>query len=310
MQQNVICANMESKSKQIPLHLIGGPLGVGKTTAIRRFVAQTRDYVAVLVNDFGETGYDAAFIEDAGGDGVRVENVPGGCLCCTSAAQMLPALKRLCENPDVDRIIVEPSGIALLNPLLKMLRAASEECGFELMPVIVLFDPEKIRPAAIELIPYWKHLMDHADIVVANRCDLASDGIVQAFFQWLEKLDPSKLKTVQTSHGELAQDLFDLCGQTTRILTEGVVHSDLPPAGTFRSDQLFGLKSLLDFLETVASQVVRFKGVFNTDAGWIRLEITSGGVEQKPARNASQSSADWIGATDLHEGLQRCAQGA
>jgi hypothetical protein len=70
----------------IPLHLIAGALGVGKTTAIRRFVAQSPDYVAVLVNDFGETGYDAALIGEAGGGKIQVENVPGGCLCCTSAA--------------------------------------------------------------------------------------------------------------------------------------------------------------------------------------------------------------------------------
>jgi len=130
----------------LPLHLIAGALGVGKTTVIRRFVAQSPDYTAVLVNDFGETGYDAALIGEAGNGKLQVENVPGGCLCCTSAAQLLPALKMLCEKPEVERVIVEPSGVALLDPLLKMLYAAAPECGFELAPVIVLFDPAKTRP--------------------------------------------------------------------------------------------------------------------------------------------------------------------
>jgi len=60
----------------IPLHLFGGPLGVGKTTAIRRYVAESDEYVAVIVNDFGETGYDAALIAEKGtADRLRIENV-------------------------------------------------------------------------------------------------------------------------------------------------------------------------------------------------------------------------------------------
>jgi len=290
----------------IPLHLIGGSLGVGKTTAIRRYVAESNEYVAVIVNDFGETGYDAGLIGESGGGKLRVENVPGGCLCCTSAAQLLPALKMLCAKPEVERVLIEPSGVALLGPLLKMLEEAAPECGFELASVIVLFDPAKTRPATLELIPYWKHLVDCADIVVANRCDLALPKAVDAFFQCLEKWEPSKLDVVKTSHGELPSGLFDLRG---RVGIKGVGHhrhAELPPAGTFRSDGVFHQKKLVALLEEVAPETERFKGVFQTEQGWIRLEIASGHVVQKPAREASQSSADWIGAPDLTSRLAAC----
>lgn len=294
---------LTSKPDRIPLHLIAGPLGVGKTTAIRRFVAQSSGYTAVLVNDFGETGYDAAFIEEAGGSGVRVENVPGGCLCCTSAAQMLPALGQLSNMSEVERIIVEPSGIALLDPLLKMLRTASVEYGLELMPVMVLFDPAKIRPTAIQLIPYWRQLMDYADIVVLNRCDQATEQAVLDFFQCLENLDTPKLKAVQTSYGDLPQELFDLRGGAVREAPAVHAHAELPPAGTFRSDQRFKLNSLLAFLETVAPQLDRFKGVFHTDAGWMRLEIASGQIVCNPAQPAGRSAADWIGTGNIGDSL-------
>ncbi len=281
-----------------PLHLIAGALGVGKTTAIRRFVAQSPDYTAVLVNDFGETGYDAALIAEAGGGKIHVENVPGGCLCCTSAAQLLPALKMLCEKPEVERIIVEPSGVALLDPLLKMLHAAAPECGFELMPVIVLFDPAKTRPATLKLIPYWKHLADRADIVVANRCDLAPPEAIDAFFQCLEKWEPSKLKLIKTSHGELPPDLFELRGHVAKSGEGHHHHAELPPAGTFRSNKIFQLEKLLKLLEEIVPQTERFKGNFQTEQGWIRLEIASGHIFQKPALEAPRSSADWIGSSD------------
>jgi G3E family GTPase len=292
----------------IPLHLIAGSLGVGKTTAIRRFVARSSGYTAVVVNDFGETGYDASFIAEAGGtDKLRVENVPGGCLCCTSAAQLLPALKMLSTRPEIDRIIIEPSGIALLDSLLKMLNEAAPVCGFELAPVIVFFDPAKARPATLKLIPYWRHLADRADIIVANRCDLASPEAVEQFFQCLEQWDPPKLKIVKTSYGELPPGIFELRGKAGHEPHRHHHHGELPYAGTFRSKDTFSLSALLELLETLVPQLDRLKGVFCTDQGWVRLEIASGQVYQSAAHKTAQTSVDWIGGSaEIAEHLQTC----
>lgn len=295
-------------SMSIPLHLIAGSLGVGKTTAIRRFIAQSSGYTAVIVNDFGETGYDASFIAETGGTNkLRVENVPGGCLCCTSAAQLLPALKMLCARPEIDRIIVEPSGIALLDPLVKMLHGAATECGFELAPIMVLFDPAKTRPSTLELIPYWRHLADRADIVVANRCDLAPPEAVEQFFQCLEQWNPPKLKIVKTAYGELPPEIFELRGSVRSLPHGHQHHGELPYAGTFRSKDTFSLSALLELLEILVPQLDRLKGVFCTDQGWVRLEIASGQVYHSPALVSHQTTTDWIGGSaEIAERLQTC----
>lgn len=301
---------MESKRSAavIPCHLIAGPLGVGKTTAIRRFIAQSSGFTAVIVNDFGKTGYDASFIAEAGGaDRLRVENIPGGCLCCTSVAQLLPALKMLCARPEVERIIIEPSGIALIDPLLEMLHDAAPKCGFELAPIIVLFDPAKTRPATLELIPYWRHLAECADIVVANRCDLAPLEAVEQFFQCLEKWEPPKLKVIKTSHGELPPEIFELRGRAVSPAGHSHHHAELPPAGTFCSDDTFRLTALLRLLEELAPQLDRFKGVFQTDQGWHRLEIAAGLINSTPTTGASRTTAEWIGGDDrLIERINAC----
>jgi G3E family GTPase len=280
----------------LPLHLIAGSLGVGKTTAIRRFIAQSSQFTAVIVNDFGKTGYDASFIAEAGGsDRLSVENIPGGCLCCTSAEQLLPALKILCARPEVERIIIEPSGIALIDPLLEMLHDAAPKCGFEVAPVIVLFDPAKARPASLKLIPYWNRLADCADIIVANRCDLAPPEAVEQFLQCIESWDPPKLKVVQTSHGELPPDFFNLRGAAVRPEEGHPHHTEFPPAGTFRSSSVFHLDELLKLLSELAPQLERFKGIFQTLEGWFRLEIAGGQIVKKPAVATAESTADWIG---------------
>lgn len=295
----------------LPLHLIAGPLGVGKTTAIRRFVAQSSGFTAVIVNDFGKTGYDASFIAEAGGaERLRVENIPGGCLCCTSVAQLLPALEMLCARPEVERIIIEPSGVALIDPLLEMLHDAAPKCGFELAPIIVLFDPAKTRPATLELIPYWRHLAECADIVVANRCDLARPEAVEQFFQCLEKWEPPKLKVIKTSYGELPLEIFELRGHAVSPAGHSHHHhhhAELPPAGTFCSDGTFRLAALLRLLEELTPQLDRFKGVFQTDQGWQRVEIAAGRVNSAPAAGASRTTAEWIGGDDrLIERINAC----
>lgn len=300
---------MESAFKKIiPCHLIAGPLGVGKTTAIRRFVARSSGFTTVIVNDFGKTGYDASFIAEAGGAGrLRVENIPGGCLCCSSVAQLLPALEMLCSRPEVERIIIEPSGIALIDPLLDMLREAAPRCGLEIAPVIVLFDPAKSRPAALKLIPYWNRLADCAGIVVANRCDLAPSGAIEQLVECLEKWEPPKLKVVQTSHGELPLEIFELRGHTSGTAEHLHHHAELPPAGTFCSDSIFRFTALFSLLEELAPQLDRFKGVFKTDEGWRRLEIASGTAVNRPANPSVQSTAEWIGENDrIAERLYGC----
>lgn len=290
---------MELKSKPIPLHLFGGPLGVGKTTAIRRHLEQSQEYTAVIVNDFGESGYDAGLISSSARQNLRVKNVPGGCLCCTSAAQLRPALKTLCAAPEVERIIIEPSGVALLDPLLAMLRDAAPECGFELRSVIVLFDALKTRPAALKLIPYWKHLADRTDIAVINRCDLAPQSAVDALFQWLEKQEPAKQRIVKTEFGELSPELFDLRRDDAPGLPAHHHHNELPPAGTFRSEGTFRFDRLMQLLREEMSTTERFKGVFDTDQGRMRLEIACGELITHSSPGTTGSFADWIGGPDL-----------
>ena len=299
---------LKRNAAAIPCHLIAGPLGVGKTTAIRRFIAQSSGFTAVIVNDFGKTGYDASFIAEAGGkDRLRVENIPGGCLCCSSVSQLLPALEMLCARPEVERIIIEPSGIALIDPLLEMLYDAAPKCGFELAPVIVLFDPAKTRPATLELIPYWRHLAECADIVVANRCDLAKPEAVEQFFQCLENRVPPKLKVIKTSHGELPPEIFELRGHTICSSGHSHHHAKLPLAGTLCSDGTFRLTALLKLLEELAPQLDRFKGVFQTDHGCQRVEIAAGLVNSAPTAGALRTAAEWIGGNDrLIERINAC----
>ena len=82
----------------IPTTIVTGFLGAGKTTAINHLLAQKphREHWAVLVNEFGKVGVDAALIGPVAG--VSIREIAGGCLCCTAQVAFEVALNRRAEQ--------------------------------------------------------------------------------------------------------------------------------------------------------------------------------------------------------------------
>ena len=110
----------------IPVNIITGVLGVGKTTAIRHLISQrpANERWAIVVNEFGALGIDGRYLGhggraskgDGGGSskgdgGIIVREVAGGCLCCAVAAPFTVAVTQLLRRAKPDRLIIEPSGL-------------------------------------------------------------------------------------------------------------------------------------------------------------------------------------------------------
>src|SRR5690606_1562237 len=91
----------------IPTHLIGGPLGAGKTSLIRHLLAgkPAAERWAVLINEFGQIGLDQALLTAAASDGVSLSEIPGGCLCCVGGAPLRVDLTRLLRQARPDRLL-------------------------------------------------------------------------------------------------------------------------------------------------------------------------------------------------------------
>jgi cobalamin biosynthesis protein CobW len=109
---------------RVPVTVLTGFLGAGKTTLLRALLTQADGRrIAVIVNEFGDAGFDGGLVEEcaaqacAAGDIVELTN---GCICCTVADDFIPTMDRLLsrERP-LDAIVIETSGLALPQPLLK-----------------------------------------------------------------------------------------------------------------------------------------------------------------------------------------------
>lgn len=127
--------------QNIATHVIAGPLGAGKTSLIRQLLAQrpATERWAVLVNEFGQIGLDAALLS-RDEDGVAIGEVAGGCLCCVNGMPFQVGLARLLRKARPDRLFIEPSGLGHPLQLLKQLGQAPWTGVLNVQPMIMVLD--------------------------------------------------------------------------------------------------------------------------------------------------------------------------
>src|SRR3954466_10218147 len=109
---------------KIPVTIVTGFLGAGKTTLIRHPLENERGRrMALIVSEFGDVGVDGEILRSCGIESCPEENIvelANGCLCCTVADDFVPAIEALmARHPRPEQIIVETSGLALPKPLVK-----------------------------------------------------------------------------------------------------------------------------------------------------------------------------------------------
>lgn len=156
---------------QIPTHLIGGPLGAGKTSLIRALLAQkpADERWAVLINEFGQIGLDAALLEGAA-DGVQLAEIAGGCLCCVNGAPFQVGLARLLRQTRPDRLLIEPSGLGHPLDLLRQLGQAPWQTALAVQPLVLVLDAGALAAGA-PLAESQARALPHAGLLVLNKSE-------------------------------------------------------------------------------------------------------------------------------------------
>ena len=137
-------------ANRLPVTVITGFLGAGKTTVLRHLLTNSGQRLAVMVNEFGSVGLDGDLIRSCGFcPDEEVENrlveLNNGCLCCTVQDDFLPTMEKLLERSDrLDGIVVETSGLALPRPLLQALDWPEIRSRVHVNGVVTLVDGEAL----------------------------------------------------------------------------------------------------------------------------------------------------------------------
>ena len=219
---------------KIPVSVITGFLGSGKTTLIRHLLANANGRkLAVLVNEFGSEGVDGEILKSCADANCPEENIvelANGCICCTVADEFIPTMQSLlARQVRPDHILIETSGLALPKPLLKAFDWPEIKSRITVDGVIALADAEAVAagrfapdPAAVDAQRAADESLDHetplsevfedqiacADIVLLTKADLASEAGIAAARLAIAAEAPRPLPMLAVTDGSIDPQLI------------------------------------------------------------------------------------------------------
>ncbi len=204
-----------SKSR-IPTNIITGFLGVGKTTSIRHLLSikPAGEVWSVLVNEFGEIGIDGALLKDVN---AHIREVPGGCICCVAGLPMKMALNMLIAKTQPDRILIEPTGLGHPEEIINSLTGEYYDSVLDLRATITLVDARKLGDERYRANANFNDQIAVADVLVANKKDLASAADLAQFDGLLAQFHPPKAASFAVSHGQLQLPWLDYPRQPHQV---------------------------------------------------------------------------------------------
>lgn len=195
----------------IPVNLVTGFLGVGKTTGVMNLLSQkpADEYWAIVVNEFGEIGIDGATLSSQG-EGLQVAEVPGGCICCTTSPMLRVTLGKLARGKRPDRLLIEPSGLGHPAGIIDLLRDPMLASAFEVRAVVSLLDSRHLEDQRYTLHETWRDQLQLADVLVINKCDIADEAQIARAEAMGAAFFPPKLAIVRSVKGQFSPALLDL----------------------------------------------------------------------------------------------------
>ena len=219
---------------KIPATIITGFLGAGKTTLIRHMLQNARGRrIALIINEFGDLGVDGDILKGCGDETCREEDVmelSNGCICCTVADDFIPTMEKLLAREDrPDHIVIETSGLALPQPLVRAFNWPGISTQVTVDGVVTVVDGKAVTEgrfahsvAAVDAQRQLDENLDHetplselfedqiacADMIVVNKTDLLEGAEAEALVGTLRESSRSGVQVVTTSMGKLPVDVL------------------------------------------------------------------------------------------------------
>ena len=190
--------------KRIPVTVITGFLGSGKTTLVNRILGEQHGRrVAVIVNEFGEVSVDGQLILND--DQEELVEFNNGCLCCTVRGDLIDTLARLKERADLDAILIETTGLADPAPVASTFFVADEiRADTRIDSFVTLADAVNLEKNLAQSHEAQEQIA-FADIILINKTDLVSGEQLAEIERHIRGFNPIA-KIYHTEHSAIDLD--------------------------------------------------------------------------------------------------------
>lgn len=272
---------IETKDKRIPVTVLTGFLGVGKTTLLNRILHEHHGgKIAVIENEFGEAGIDGDLLVQSEEQIVEMNN---GCICCTVRGDLVRILLELADKREsgelnFERVIVETTGLADPAPVAQTF-FVEQDIGIEyrLDAIITVVDAVHAQQQLDEHHEAQEQV-GFADRILLSKTDLVSVEQTAALTSRIRQINPrARIKTVHFGKTDI-NDILDIKGfdldeilKIEPYFLDDVSHEHDDDISSFvyRSNKAFDLKKLEAFmgalLEIYGKDLLRYKGILNVD---------------------------------------------
>lgn len=162
------------------IDIVSGFLGAGKTTLIKKLLAETlTDTKVVLIeNEFGEIGIDGGFLKEAG---IEIKEMNSGCICCSLVGDFGTSLKEVLHTYEPERILIEPSGVGKLSDVMKAVQDVIDSKDVVLNSAVAVVDASKCKMYIKNFGEFFINQIEYAGTIVLSRTgDISEEKLNKA----------------------------------------------------------------------------------------------------------------------------------
>ena len=277
----------------IPICLITGFLGTGKTTLLKRIVENNRDRKWIyLVNEFSALDVDGAMISE---DNPDVISIPGGSIFCKClVTEFIGQMTKVHEqHPDAEGVVIEASGMADPRVISDMLKETGLGAHFELNNIVSIVEPRSFL-RLIHTLPNIIHQVEAADLVLLNKCDLFEEEQLTETEQAVRNIK-ADANLVRCIEGDADFPIIGKPGNHTHLHGEYAKCRD-PRYTAFASTFTNPVDPVLleRFIMKNEEAIYRVKGYFESPNGPLYFDYSKTGFNLSPSEPQQTYGLAWI----------------
>ena len=299
-KSSILCLHLHGRCIMIPITIISGFLGAGKTTYLQHILNQRNQSERILIieNDFGETSLDAKQLSTTG---ATVREVTSGCICCSLQGNFKDALIDILSTQDIDQIYIEPSGVSKLSEILYTCNDEDITAKAYINMIITIVDAMQAPMAIKNFGPFFKDQIMNCYAILLTHIE--DEKQVEKTRQLIVKLAPhtpiyTDINTIQqdihqleqANHADYKHDFeTSHCHECENSKHHNTAHHgghsqhnhddhhhEHQPFVTYTFHNLQSLEHTqwIDFCNELPSTILRIKGIIPTASGPMELQYT------------------------------------
>lgn len=202
--------------------VISGFLGAGKTTLIQKLIKDVfaGKKVVLVENEFGEIGIDGGFLQEAG---ITINEINGGCVCCTLQGDFHDALEKVENTYHPDHIIIEPSGVGKLSDILSIVKSVE---GLELNSYSAVVDAKRCKIYHKNFKEFFDDQISTACCVILSRTQLVNEKKLNEDVSIIRELNPD-VRIITTPWDDLnGESIYEAMTGSSNGFPEGLEELD------------------------------------------------------------------------------------